>query len=143
MPIPARLSVVALGVADVARSTAFYRALGWEPSSASMPEVTFIQLEGAALALFGRDDLAADAGVPPTAPGGFSGVTCAINVNTPDEVSSILATAEAAGARIVKPATRADWGGTSGDFADPDGHLWEVVNPPAFIVGTDGRITLP
>lgn len=143
VPIPARLTVVTLGVADVARSTAFYRALGWEPSSASMPEVTFIQLNGAALGLFGRNDLATDAGIEATTPAGFTGVTCAINVNDPDEVASILAEVERAGGRIVNPSTLADWGGISGYFADPDGDLWEVVHAPMFPVGTDGRIQLP
>lgn len=131
MTIPARLSIVTLGVADLPRSVAFYAALGWDRSPASMDEIVWFRLTGSALGLFSRADLAADAGVPVSG-SGFSGVTLAINVETEDLVDSSIADALAAGGSIAKPPTHAEWGGYSGYFADPDGHLWEVAYNPTF-----------
>lgn len=141
-PVPARITCVTLGVADLARATAFYEALGWERSPVSADEVSFFRTAGPMLALFGRDDLAADATVPSTPRAGmFTGVTLAINVNTDAEVDDALAGAAAAGATIVKPAAHTDYGGYSGYFADPEGNLWEVVR--AFTVDDAGRIVIP
>lgn len=129
--VPARITIITLGVADLARATAFYRALGWSPTPSSSEEITFIATSGSMLALFPTDALAADAGLPPTASGGFRGVTTAINVDTDDEVVQVLATAEAAGARITKPATPSPFfAGLDGYFTDPDGHAWEVAHNP-------------
>lgn len=129
---PRRLSVVTLGVADLDRSIAFYEALGWPRSSASVEgEVAFFKLDGAFLALFGRAALAEDAHVPDDGHG-FAAVTTAINVDREDEVADVIVLAERAGATVTKPATRAFWGGVSGYFADPDGFLWEVVWNPGF-----------
>lgn len=132
-----------LGVSDVTRSTAFYEALGWERSPASQPEISFFRTGGAGLILWGRDELAVDAGLAPTPPRAYEGVGHAVNVESPDAVTAALEAAEAAGGRVTKPATHADWGGTSGYFVDPDGHLWEVAHNPGFPLGPDGLPKLP
>lgn len=142
MPFDRRISIVTLGVADVARSTAFYEALGWERSSASQETITFIQLKGIVLGLFNRDSLAEDAGVPATPPG-FSGVSLAHNVASPEAVDAAIAFAVSCGARLVKASEKVFWGGYSGYFADPDGHLWEVAHNPFFPLDADGHVVLP
>jgi uncharacterized protein len=142
MPVPPRISLVTLGVADVEASTLFYERLGWHRSGASVPGTSFIQLDGLVLSLFGRRDLADDAGIADTAPG-FSGVTLALNQRTTVAVDRVLQDAVAAGARLVKPAQDLPWGGYGGYFADPDGHLWEVAFNPHWPMDADGRIVLP
>lgn len=137
-----RLSLVTLGVADLARSRRFYEdGLGWRASGAGNAEVAFYQLGAIALALWGREELAADAGLPAPGPGG--GFALAHNVRTREEVDTVLAQAEAAGARLLKPGTDAVWGGYTGYFADPDGHLWEVAWNPFFALQEDGSLRLP
>ncbi|HRO51212.1 MAG TPA: VOC family protein [Hyphomicrobium sp.] len=143
-----RISLLTLGVEDVARARTFYEKLGFAASSASTDEVAFFAAGGVVLAVFGRAALAKDAGVPDAGLGGagkaaFSGVALAHNVRTDEEVPAVLAAAEAAGGAIVKPAERAFWGGVSGYFSDPDGHLWEVACNPFFPLDADGRVTLP
>lgn len=138
------MSLVTLGVADVARATAFYTRLGWELSSSSVPGVvSFFRTTGGLLSLYRHADLAADAtteaGEPPT----FRGVTLAINVESPAQVDDALAQAQAAGARLVKPGQHAEWGGYSGYFADPDGHLWEVAHNPGWPLDDTGLPVLP
>ena len=125
-----RLSMVTLGVADVGRARAFYERLGWKASAASVESTAFFQLGGMILALWGRAELAADAGIAD--PGGFGGVALAHNVRTREEVDAVLAEAQAAGARILKPAREAFWGGYTGYFQDPDGHIWEAAWNPAW-----------
>jgi catechol 2,3-dioxygenase-like lactoylglutathione lyase family enzyme len=137
-----RLTLVTLGVADVARSRAFYEALGWKASSASQDSVAFFQLVGMALALWGRQDLAADAAVPNSAPG-FSGIALAFNARSEAEVDAVLADAAQAGGRLVRPAHKTFWGGYSGYFADPDGHLWEVAHNPFWRLDEQGALHLP
>lgn len=143
LPIEPRLSLVTLGVADLGRARAFYETgLGWTASAASQGDVVFFALGGVALALFPRAALAADAQV--SAQGeGFAGVTLAHNVRRREEVAAALARAVAAGGRLVKPAQEAEWGGFSGYFADPDGHLWEVCWNPFFPLGEGGALVLP
>lgn len=141
--VPARLSIVTLAVADVSRSVAFYQALGWQRCSSSMAEIAWFRLTGSYLGLFGAEALAEDAGLAGASRGAFGGVTLAINVATEDEVDAALAAAIAAGATLLKPATRADWGGLSGYFADPDGHPWEVAFNPGFPLDPEGRIHIP
>jgi hypothetical protein len=136
-----RLTLVTLGVADVARSRAFYEALGWKASSASQDSVAFFQLVGMALALWGRQDLAADAAVPNSAPG-FSGIALAFNARSESEVDCVLAEAVRAGGRMVRPAHKTFWGGYSGYFADPDGHVWEVAFNPGWSIDRAGRVSL-
>lgn len=142
MPVPPRISLVTLGVADVEASTQFYERLGWRRSGASVPGTSFIQLEGLVLSLYGRHELAADATVSETPPG-FSGVTLALNQRSQAAVDRVLADAVAAGARLVKPAQPVFWGGYGGYFADPDGHLWEVAHNPHWPMDAEGRIVLP
>ncbi len=142
MPIPARLSIVTLAVADVARSVAFYEALGWERCASSMVEIAWFRLTGSYLGLFGADALAEDAGLPGASRGRFGGVTLAINVETEGLVEASLNAAVAAGASLLKAATRAEWGGLSGYFADPDGHPWEVAFNPGFPIDSDGRVSI-
>jgi catechol 2,3-dioxygenase-like lactoylglutathione lyase family enzyme len=138
-----RLSFVTLGVRDVARSRLFYcDGLGWRQSRAGDANVAFIDAGGVVLALFGRSALAADAGIADDG-SGFSGLALAHNVREKHEVDRVLATAAAAGARLVKPAQDAFWGGYSGYFADPDGFLWEVAWNPFFPLDAAGKVTLP
>jgi hypothetical protein len=141
-PVSPRLSLVTLGVADLPRARAFYEALGWRASSASRPSVTFFHGSGAVLALFGRGELAADAGVPDSPPG-FPGVALACNLASREEVDAFHARAVAAGGRSVKPPGQVFWGGYSGYFADPDGHLWEVAHNPFFPLDEQGLVQLP
>jgi len=137
-----RLSIVTLGVSNVARARSFYEKLGWQPSSASQEQIVFFQLSGVVLALFKREQLADDATVAP-AGDGFRAVTLAHNVESEAAVDAALAHAERSGAEIVKPASKVFWGGYSGYFADPDGHLWEVAYNPFFAFDEAGRLALP
>ena len=141
-PFEPRLSLVTLGVADMARARAFYEALGFVASPASNPSVTFFQLGGLALSLYGRAALAEDADVADTKPG-FPGVTLAYNARSDAEVDRLIGHAVASGGRLVKSARKVFWGGYSGYFADPDGHLWEVAHNPFFPLDEKGQLTLP
>ena len=136
------ISFITLGVGDLARSRAFYAALGWHESSGSQPEVAFYSAGSVAFALLERAALAEDAGVAP-AGSGFPGFTLAHNVASRDEVIATLDAAVAAGARCVRAAETAPWGGFRGYFADPDGFLWEVCWNPYFPLDADGFVQLP
>ncbi len=134
-----RLTLITLGVRDLARARAFYeQALGWKPGNVS-EGVAFYELGGFALSLYGLNDLAEDAqiGVPGT---GFGGIALAINMHTREDVDRTLAEVVAAGAKLLKPAQEAFWGGYSGYFADPDGYPWEVAWNPGFPLDADGRL---
>ncbi|KWX58263.1 VOC family protein [Mycobacterium sp. NAZ190054] len=135
-----RISLITLGVEDLARARRFYeQGLGWVPKAA--PEgVVFYQLPGIALALFGRADLAEDAHHP--IDGRFSGITIAINQRTEADADAVLTQAEAAGATVLKRAEKMFWGGYSGYFADPDGHVWEVAVNPEWTINDDGTLTI-
>jgi predicted lactoylglutathione lyase len=146
MKSTARLSLVTLGVRDVARSTEFYKALGFPLSGASVPgDVSFFNTAGGLLAVWGDKDLAVDANVlnQQGADHGYRGIALAMNLDSPDAVDAFIAVAVAAGARVTKPARATDWGGYNGYFADPDGHLWEVAHNPSWPIGEDGRPILP
>ncbi|MGH2499115.1 MAG: VOC family protein [Candidatus Limnocylindria bacterium] len=143
MKVPARVHIITLGVRDLRRAAAFYGALGWERASSSSEEICWFRTAGAYIGLFGRDALARDANLPVTPAAGFSGVTLAINVESEEAVTVALSAAAEAGAKILKPAQRADWGGFSGYFADLDGHAWEVAFNPSFAIGPDGSIVIP
>lgn len=136
------LSFITLGVVDLARSRAFYRALGWQESSASSPEIVFFKTGTVAFTLFPRDALAEDANVAP-AGSGFQGFTMAHNVASELAVTTTLAEAVAAGATLVRIAEKAAWGGFRGYFADPDGFLWEVCWNPFFPLDAQGNVQLP
>jgi uncharacterized protein len=137
-----RVSIVTLGVADLKRSREFYERLGWRRAMAKAEGIVFFQAGGIALALYPRHELAKDAKVSPQGDG-FNGVSLAYNARNREEVDSVLAEAEAAGAKLLKPAQEAFWGGYSGYFSDPDGFLWEVAWNPSFPIAADGSIRIP
>lgn len=134
-----RLSLITLGVADTKRARTFYEALGWYGESPD-GDVVFFQVGGMVVGLWGRDDLASDSAV--TDSGGWGGVTLALNVRSPDEVDTVLAQAQAAGATIGRDAATTFWGGYSGVFIDLDGHPWEVAHNPGWQITDDGRTLL-
>ena len=137
-----RVSIITLGVKDLNQSRIFYERLGWRISSASNEGIVFFEASGMALALYPRSELAADANVAPEG-SGFGGVTLAYNTRDREEVDALLAEAEKAGAKLLKPAREALWGGYSGYFSDPDGFLWEVAWNPFFPIAKDGSLRLP
>jgi catechol 2,3-dioxygenase-like lactoylglutathione lyase family enzyme len=134
-----RVSLVTLGVRDLARARAFYEALGWTAGNDD-PEVVFFQSGGMILALWGREHLAEDSVMRDS--GGWGGVTLAHNVRSPAEVDGVLAEAEAAGATIARSGAPTFWGGYSGLFVDPDGHPWEVAHNPGWRLDEDGSVHL-
>jgi catechol 2,3-dioxygenase-like lactoylglutathione lyase family enzyme len=135
-----RLSLITLGVSDLARARAFYEALGWTTGAAPGDDVVFFQAGGMIVALWDRARLAEDSVV--TDSGGWGGVTLAYNTRSPEEVDAVLAEAEAAGATIGRPGAEAFWGGYSGVFIDPDGHPWEVAHNPSWTIQDDGSVRL-
>jgi uncharacterized protein len=139
-----RVSFVTLGVQDLARARAFYERLGLRASPASQGDVVFFQLDGGVvLALYPRALLAADACLPAGAPVGFGGFTLAHNVRTREGVARVLAEAERAGGRVLKPPQDTSWGGHHGYFADTEGHPWEVAWNPFIPLTADGGMALP
>ena len=138
-----RINFVTLGVVDMVAMRAFYERLGLVASSASNPDVTFFDANGIVLALFGYHALAEDAGVAAGPVPGFRGVGVAWNAGSEDEVDRIMAHTITAGATIKKKAEKVFWGGYSGYFADPEGHLWEVAFNPFMPIDADGHVQLP
>jgi catechol 2,3-dioxygenase-like lactoylglutathione lyase family enzyme len=136
-----RVSLVTLGVSDVSRARSFYEGLGWKTGAEPGAEVAFFQAGGMILALWGRDELAADSVMADN--GGWGGVTLAYNVATDADVDQVLKEAEAAGATIGRPGAPTFWGGYSGVFVDPDGHPWEVAHNPHWTLSEDGSVRLP
>ena len=134
--------MVTLGVADLARSTAFYESLGLHRSTASQDTITFFRMQGSALGLFQRDSLADDAGVAAEG-SGFRGVTLALNCADRDEVDTVFDQWVDAGAQPVKRPEAVEWGGYSSYVADPDGHLWEIAHNPFSPNDADGFMPLP
>lgn len=134
-----RLSLVTLGVEDLDAARRFYEALGWSPTGNS-DDVVFFQAGCMIVALWGRERLAEDSGVPDG--GGWGGITLAHNVRSPGEVDAVLEEARAAGAEIAREAAEAFWGGYSGVFLDPDGHPWEVAHNPFWTFADDGSVHL-
>ena len=135
-----RVSLVTLGVADLARARSFYEGLGWTTGAEAGDDVVFFQAGGMIVALWDREQLAEDSVVDDT--GGWGGVTLAYNVRSPNEVDAVLAEAERAGATIGRPGAPTFWGGYSGVFVDPDGHPWEVTHNPRWTIGEDGSVSL-
>ena len=135
-----RVSLVTLGVADLARARAFYEALGWTTRAEPDDDVVFFQAGGMIVALWGRQQLAEDSGVEDS--GGWGGITLAYNAHSPADVDAVLAEAEAAGATIRRKGAETFWGGYSGAFTDPDGHAWEVAHNPHWTLAPDGAIHL-
>jgi len=143
MAVPARISLVTLGVTDLKASTKFYETLGWRKSSVSNDEVSFFETADCVLGLYPFAALAKDAGISAGNTPCVGSVALAINVESESEVERVLTQAIQAGATLTKAAKRADWGGYSGYFADPTGHLWEVCYNPDFPLDEHGSVVLP
>ncbi|NPD17529.1 VOC family protein [Xinfangfangia sp. D13-10-4-6] len=139
---PQRVTLITLGVADLARARAFYQSLGWQEHGESQPGIAFFQINGLALALFAADSLAADQGRAGERLG-TGAVTLAQNFATEAEVDAAFAAALAAGGVALKAPEKVFWGGYSGYWADPDGHVWEVAMNPYWPLNADGSLTLP
>ena len=142
--IPARVSIVTLGVRDLASMRAFYRGLGWHEGISTEGFAAF-KTGGAVLALFPLDDLARDANTaaPPGESGGFKGVTLALNVEEKAQVDEVIAEVRAAGGSVAKEPIDAVWGGRSAYFSDPEGNLWEVAWMPGSSFDERGSLILP
>jgi catechol 2,3-dioxygenase-like lactoylglutathione lyase family enzyme len=136
-----RLSLVTLGVTDLARARTFYERLGWSTRVEPGADVVFFQSGGMIVALWGREQLAEDSGVEDS--GGWGGVTLAHNVRSPAEVDAVIDEARQAGARIAREGAETFWGGYSGVFVDPDGHPWEVAHNPFWTLTDDGSVVRP
>ena len=134
-----RLSLVTLGVRDLARARAFYEALGWSGESPG-GDIVFFQAGGIVISLWDRGELAEDSGSVDG--GGWGGVTIAHNVDSPEAVDAVLAEAASAGATIARAGAPTFWGGYSGVFVDPEGHPWEVAHNPGWPLASDGSIRL-
>ena len=136
-----RVSLVTLGVSDLAESRRFYAALGWTTRAAPGDDVVFFQAGCLVVALWGRAELARDSGVED--PGGWGGITLAHNVRSPAEVDAVVGEARAAGASVLREPGETFWGGYSGVFADLDGHPWEVAHNPRWRLAENGAVVLP
>lgn len=139
--VPASISLVTLGVANVARSRTFYRSLGWE-TAIDMDDFAVFRTAGSFLALYPIADLSRDMG-DDVAPGSPRRTAVAINVASAEAVDAAIAEALAAGGALLAAPARAEWGGYSGYFADPDGHAWEVAHNPGWPLGEDGLPRIP
>ncbi len=138
---PQRVTLITLGVDDLGKSRSFYGALGWEPTR-EQEDVIFYQINGLVLGLFGRTALAEDQGRP-DATLETGAITLAQNFASVDEVDAAFAMAVSAGATALKKPQQVSWGGYSGYWADPDGHVWEVAINPYWPLNDDGSLTLP
>jgi catechol 2,3-dioxygenase-like lactoylglutathione lyase family enzyme len=138
-----RVTLITLGVDDLARSLRFYRdGLGWHLSSASVDgDVAFFRAGGVVLALWSRDALAADVGLGRS--GGWGDVALAHNVSDRESVDAAVAALVRAGGRLLKRPEPTEWGGYSGYVADPDGHPWEIAHNPFWPLDERGQVTLP
>jgi hypothetical protein len=133
-----RVSLITLAVGDLERSAAFCEALGWQRVPSPDGVIAF-DLIGQTLGLYSRAALAEGLGIPADSIGGFSGVTLGHNVRSAEEVAPLMALAEEAGGRILRPAGDVFWGGFIGHFADPDGHVWEVAHNPFSPLSANGE----
>jgi catechol 2,3-dioxygenase-like lactoylglutathione lyase family enzyme len=136
-----RVSLITLGVADVAAARDFYEKLGWQGHE--VEETVFFQAGGLGFVLWGREKLAADGNLQDPGGDGFGGVALAHNVRSRQQVDEVVAVAEAAGATITKRPAETFYGGYAGYFTDLDGHLWEVAHNPGFTLAEDGSLQLP
>ncbi|HEX2112071.1 MAG TPA: VOC family protein [Gaiellaceae bacterium] len=135
-----RVSLVTLGVRDLARARAFYEGLGWRTGARPDDDVVFFQAGAMIVALWDRARLAEDSAVEDA--GGWGGVTLAHNVRSPEDVDAVLEEARTAGGEIAREGGETFWGGYSGIFVDPDGHPWEVAHNPHWTLREDGSIRL-
>lgn len=138
-----RISMITLGVRDLARARKFYEALGWKSREAGGGGIVFFQLHGSVMGLYPRHALAEDAMLHDDAPNAkFGGIALAYNGRDKAEVDRVLEQAKAAGATILKPAQDVFWGGYSGYFADLDGYPWEVAFNPHWPLAADGSLKM-
>lgn len=143
MTFPGRVTLITLGVDDVDASTAFYKKVGFVRSERhSTPDISFFQAGGVVLAVWSRTSLNEDAGNPENWTG-LGGVVLAQNMEGEAAVDAFMKLAEKSGGTITKPAAKTFWGGYSGCFADPDGHVWEVAHNPFFPMDDKGIVELP
>lgn len=143
--VPANFTIVTLGVVDLERSARFYRDLGWEQRGDLADGIVWFRTSGSWLGLFGHDALAADAHLQATPSDqlpAYRAVTLALNLESQDAVDRAFVRVQEVGGRVVKPAEATPWGGYSGYFADPDGHLWEIAHAPGFPIDEHGRIDI-
>src|SRR5919197_59062 len=136
-----RITLVTLGVSDLARAKGFYEALGWRGQE--VEETVFFQAGGPGTLLGDRGEIANDCGLEPGPQAGFGGIALAHNVRSEAEVDALLAAVERAGGTITKPAAINAVGFYSSAFVDPDGHVWEIAHNPSFALAEDGSVTLP
>jgi uncharacterized protein len=136
-----KLTLITLGVADIARSEAFFTGLGWQKSPKSMDDLILFDMGGFLFSLYPRAELAADVGIPADGHG-FSGIALAHNTRSKEETDAVLAEAVKQGGKLIKPAQEVFWGGYSGYFADPDGHLFEVAYNPFWPLDDSGAVVL-
>jgi predicted lactoylglutathione lyase len=139
----ARLTLLTICVSDLAKSTAFYEALGFRRRARKAEGVAFFDAGGVILSLWTASEMAKDAGIAIETTKGFRDVSLAWNVASPAEVDSATARAVAAGARVLRKPGTVFWGGYTSYFADPDGHIWEVAHNPTFPMSEDGQLILP
>jgi catechol 2,3-dioxygenase-like lactoylglutathione lyase family enzyme len=140
---PQKLTLVTLGVADVAVSRRFYEGLGFRAADFDNEGVAFFDMNGVVLAVFGHGDLAEDADTELGAGGKYSRMSLAINLESEAAVDAAMAFAARQGGRVTQPARKVFWGGYAGYFADPDGFLWEIAYNPFWPMDADGRPQLP
>ena len=136
-----RVSLITLGVADVTRARDFYERLGWRGQE--VEGTVFFQAGGMVLVLWGRANLAQDGGMHDGQTDGFGGVALAQNVRSEADVDDIVTAALRAGATVTRSPAKTFYGGYSGYFTDPDGHLWEIAYNPGLPLAADGTITVP
>jgi uncharacterized protein len=135
-----RLSLITLGVSDLARARAFYEALGWSTKAGPDDDVVFFQANCMVVALWSRASLAEDSGVEDS--GGWGGIALAYNTRSPEEVDAVIEEARAAGGAITREPGETFWGGYSGMFSDLDGHPWEVAHNPRWTIEDDGAVRI-
>lgn len=137
-----RVSLITLGVDDISRARTFYEALGWQGQQ--VEDTVFFQAGALAIVLWGRSDLAIDAGISNTGETQeFRSIALAHNVRSREEVDEALDQAKRAGAEVTRSAAETFYGGYAGYFADLDGHLWEIAYNPGFMLTDDGSLVLP
>ena len=136
-----RVTLITLGVTDLRRSRSFYEQLGWRGHE--VDETVFFQAGAQAIVLWGRDKVAADAGIDDDGTSTFGGIVLAHNVGSREEVDHVVSAAATAGAEVTKVPRETFYGGYAGFFRDPDGHVWEVAHNPGFTLDPDGTLTLP
>ena len=141
--LPQKMTLVTLGVTDVTISRRFYEGLGFRPADFDNDGVAFFDMNGVVLAVFGRDELAEDAGVTVEKGDAFSRISLAINLDSEAAVDAAMAFVSSKGGRVTQSARKVFWGGYAGYFADPDGYLWEIAYNPFWPLDADGRPQLP